>query len=195
MSGTGAVASTFLRVNYRGGTSARNEPTSTTGEPSLQPPDRGDTWVGLGEGPLPVGVATDWVVLPSCGAVVLFSGTSRDHSGGSGGTEERTGVTTLEYEAYDEQVRPRLAAIVAEARVRWPSLGRVVLLHRTGEVPVGQSSVVVAVSAPHRGEAFEASRFAIDTLKATVPIWKKEVWPGGSEWGLDAHPIDEVPAS
>lgn len=195
MSATGSVASTFLRVNYRGGTSARSGPTSTVGEPSLQPPDQGDTWVGLGEAALPAGVAADWVVLASCGAVVLFSGTSRDHSGGAGGTEERTGVTTLEYEAYDEQVLSRLAAIVAEARVRWPTLGRVVLLHRTGVVPVGESSVVVAVSAPHRGEAFEASRFAIDTLKATVPIWKREVWPGGSEWGLDAHPIDEVPTS
>jgi molybdopterin synthase catalytic subunit len=164
----------------------------------LQPPDQGDAWVGLSDGRLPAGAAADWVVLPSCGAVVLFSGTSRDHSGGAGDLEERVGVTTLFYEAYDEQVVPRLRAIVAEARTRWSTLGRVALLHRTGEVPVGESSVVVAVSAPHRGEAFEAARFAIDTLKATVPIWKKEVWPGGSEWGLDAHPIDavgEVPAS
>jgi len=174
MSGPRPSASTFAQVN------------------SLQPPDQGDAWVGLSDTPLPVGLAADWVVLPSCGAVVLFSGTSRDHSGGAGGPDARTGVTTLFYEAYDEQVVPRLTAIVAEARVRWPDLGRVALLHRTGEVPVGASSVVVAVSAPHRGEAFEAARYAIDTLKATVPIWKKEVWPGGEEWGLDAQPLEDI---
>ena len=162
---------------------------------SLQPPDQGDAWVGLSDTSLPAGRAADWVVLASCGAVVLFSGTSRDHSGGAAGLPARSGVTTLDYEAYDEQVVPRLEAIVADARRRWPTIGRLVLLHRTGEVPVGQSSVVVAVSAPHRDEAFVAARFAIDTLKATVPIWKKEVWAGGAAWGLDAHPIDEIVAA
>jgi molybdopterin synthase catalytic subunit len=68
-------------------------------------------------------------------------------------------------------------------------LGRIALLHRTGHLEVGETSVVVVVSAPHRGEAFEAARFAIDTLKTTVPIWKKETWPGGSEWGTDAVPV------
>ncbi len=161
---------------------------------SLTPPSDGDDWVGLAPGPLPAGAAADWVVLDRCGAVVLFSGTSRDHSGLAGSAEARSGVTTLEYEAYEEQVLPRFEAIIAETRRRWPTLGRMVVLHRIGEVPVGQSSVVVATSAPHRDEAFAAARFGIDTLKATVPIWKKEVWDGGSAWALDAHDIDEVPA-
>jgi molybdopterin synthase catalytic subunit len=137
-------------------------------------------------------------VLPSCGAVVVFSGTSRDHSGAPGSATARTGVTVLEYEAYDEEVEPRLRAIVAELRTRWPEVGRVALLHRTGEVAVGASSVVVAVSAPHRDDAFLAARFGIDTLKATVPIWKKETWVDGddvaSEWGLDAQPIGDIPS-
>ena len=161
---------------------------------SLTPPDRGDDWVGLSDVTLPLGAAVDWVVLPACGAMVCFSGTSRDHSGAEGTDDARTGVTTLEYEAYDEQVVPRLDAIVAELRRRWPTVGRVVALHRVGEVPVGESSVVVVVSAPHRDEAFAAARFGIDSIKATVPIWKREVWDGGSAWGLDAHDIAEIDA-
>ena len=159
---------------------------------SLTPPDRGDDWVGLSDATLPCGAAADWVVLPSCGAVVSFSGTSRDHSGQPGASDERTGVTTLEYEAYDDHVEPRLREIAAELRRRWPDTGRVVLLHRVGEVPVGSSSVLVVVSAPHRDTAFEAARFGIDAIKATVPVWKREVWDGGSAWGLDAHDIEDV---
>jgi molybdopterin synthase catalytic subunit len=118
--------------------------------------------------------------------VVVFSGTARDHS------EGRPDVGRLEYEAYEEQVIPRLEAIVDAARTRWPELGRVVLLHRVGEVPVGESAVVVAVSAPHRAEAFDAARFGIDSLKATVPIWKREEWAGGSSWGLEPQHLAEV---
>jgi molybdopterin synthase catalytic subunit len=142
--------------------------------------------VGLTADPLPVGQAADWAVRPDCGAVVLFSGTVRDHAG------DRTNVSRLEYEAYEEQVEPRLAAIADEARVRWPDLGRLVLLHRMGPLDVGESSVVVVASSPHRPEAFAAARFCIDSLKATVPIWKREVWEGGDEWGLDAHDVTDV---
>ncbi|MEZ5168912.1 MAG: molybdenum cofactor biosynthesis protein MoaE [Acidimicrobiales bacterium] len=102
------------------------------------------------------------------------------------------GVERLEYEAYEEQVVPRLAEIAAEMRRSWPGLGRIALLHRVGVVPVGDSSVVVAVSSPHRPAAFEAARFGIDTLKATVPIWKRETWADGESWGLDAQHITEV---
>jgi molybdopterin synthase catalytic subunit len=156
---------------------------------SLTPPATGDDWVGLSAAPLPAAEAADWAVLPSCGAVVAFTGTSRDHSGTPGTADARTGVTVLEYEAYDEQVVPRLDAVVVELRRRWPDVGRVVLLHRTGPVPVGTASVVVVVSAPHRDHAFEAARFGIDTVKATVPIWKREIWRDGSAWGLDGQDI------
>jgi molybdopterin synthase catalytic subunit len=118
--------------------------------------------------------------------VVLFTGTVRDHA------EGRPGVSALEYEAYEEEVVPRLAGIAAEARRRWRVLGRVAALHRVGTLDVGDTAVLVAVSAPHRAEAFDAARFCIDTLKATVPIWKRETWEGGSDWAECSHPVDEV---
>ena len=152
---------------------------------ALPVPPLGDDWVGLTSAALPIGAATDWAVRPDCGAVVTFCGTARDHA------EGRPGVTELEYEAYEEQVVPRLAAIAAEARRRW-DLGRVALLHRVGPVAVGEAAVVVVASSAHRHEAFSAARFAIDRLKATVPIWKREAWEGGDDWGLDGTPIAEV---
>lgn len=149
-------------------------------------PADGVTWLGLTDEKLPVGEAVDWAVLPNCGAVVLFSGTARDHAPG------RAAVERLEYEAFEEHVVPRLAEIAARMRESWPTLGRIVLLHRVGVVPIGDSSVVVVVSSPHRPEAFQAARFGIDTLKATVPIWKRETWADGESWGLETQPIAEV---
>lgn len=136
----------------------------------------GDDWVALTRDPLPLVEASEWAITPSCGALVTFSGTVRDHSTG------RDGVEYLEYEAYDEQVVPRLQSAVDEARRRWPSLGRVVTIHRTGRLELREIAVIVAATSPSRPEAFEAARFLIDTVKATVPIWKHETWDGGSEW-------------
>lgn len=149
----------------------------------LVPPRSGDDWLGLSPDPLPVQQSAEWVVLPDCGAVVQFSGTARDHA------EGRPGVNLLEYEAYDEQVEPRMADIVAQMRSRWDCLGRIAMLHRVGVVAVGEAAVTVAVSSPHRNEAFEAARFAIDAVKATVPIWKRERWRGGESWGLEPQHI------
>lgn len=145
----------------------------------------GDSWTGLFAAPLPVAEVSDWVVRPDCGAVVTFSGTVRDHA------EGRPGVTELAYEAYEEHVVGRLDAIVAAARARW-SLGRVALVHRVGRMVPTDCSVFVAVSAGHRVEAFEAARFCIDRLKKTVPIWKAETWVGGTDWGLEAAPVERV---
>jgi molybdopterin synthase catalytic subunit len=156
-------------------------------DPPLTPPD-GDTWVGLSASPLPVADATAWAVRPDCGGLVLFSGTARDHA------EGRPGVEKLEYEAYESEVVPRLQAVAEEARVRWPELGRLVLLHRIGILEVGDSAVVVVATAPHREEAFAAARFCIDTLKRSVPIWKKETWADGSSWGLEAQHIVDAGA-
>ncbi len=100
----------------------------------------------------------------------------------------------LEYEAYESQVVPRLAELDAELRVRWPAARRVVMLHRVGEVPIGEAAVVVVVSSAHRDAAFEAARFAIDALKATVPIWKRESWDGGESWGLGSQELGEAAA-
>jgi molybdopterin synthase catalytic subunit len=147
-----------------------------------------DNWVAISEDRLSLDEAARWVARPDCGAVVTFGGMVRDHAPG------RPGVSRLEYEAYAEQVLPRLAALVAEARRRW-SLGRVVCWHRVGVLEVGDCAVVVAVSSAHRAEAFDAARWCIDTLKATMPIWKHETWDGGDGWGSDAHQIDEAPAA
>jgi molybdopterin synthase catalytic subunit len=152
----------------------------------VEQPGNGDDWVALTARALSVATAAAWVVRPWCGAQVVFSGTVRDHA------EGRAGVSSLDYEAYSEAVVPKLHLLAAEARRQWPDLGRVVLWHRSGRMEVGEVSVVVAVSAPHRGEAFEAARWSIDTLKATIPIWKHETWEGGSDWGTGARRITEV---
>jgi molybdopterin synthase catalytic subunit len=157
------------------------------GRDELTPPE-GDTWIGLSGPPLPVADAAGWAVRPDCGGLVLFSGTARDHADG------RPGVHRLEYEAYESQIVPRLREVADEARVRWPVVGRIALLHRVGVLEIGDSAVVVAVSAPHRDEAFAAARFCIDTLKRSVPIWKRESWDGGESWGLEAQHIVDAGA-
>jgi molybdopterin synthase catalytic subunit len=121
---------------------------------------------------------TEAVRDPHCGATVLFLGTVRDLTG-----EQVT--VCLDYEAYGPMAEKKLAEIEAEVRRRWP-VGGVALVHRLGRLAVGEVSVAVAVSCPHRAEAFDACRFAIDALKELVPIWKKENAPDGSgEW---VHP-------
>jgi len=148
-----------------------------------------DTWLGLTDGPLPIDEVACWIGRPDCGAVVVFRGDARDHADG------RPDVTALEYEAYETQVVPRLGRLAAEARNRWPDLGRVALIHRTGPLAIGEAAVVVAVSSPHRDTAFDAGRWCIDTLKETVPIWKREAWSGGEHWGVDAQHVVDVPVS
>ncbi len=152
--------------------------------PLLPPAD--DTWVGLTAAPLGSVEVGPWAVTPECGAIVTFSGTVRDHAPG------RDGVTALTYEAYQEAATDRMTAVVDDVRARWPEVRRVAALHRTGRLDVGDVAVVVAVSAPHRGAAFAAAAHCIDTLKATVPLWKKETWAEGEEWGTDAAPIGDV---
>ncbi len=153
---------------------------------AITAPSVGDDWVALSEAQLPVASASEWIVLPGCGATVTFTGTARDHA------EGRPGVQRLEYEAYEEPALARMQAIAAEIHTRWPAVGRIALLHRTGVVELGDAAVVVAVSAPHRAEAFEAARLGIDELKRTVPIWKRESWDGGESWGLEAQHLTEV---
>jgi molybdopterin synthase catalytic subunit len=121
---------------------------------------------------------TDLVRRPNCGAVVLFLGTVRDLTG------DRLTVA-LDYEAYPGMAEKKMAEIEADARARWP-VGEIAMIHRLGHLEIGDISVAVAVSCPHRAQAFEACRHAIDRLKELVPIWKKENWADGStEW---VHP-------
>lgn len=156
---------------------------------AARPQPQSDDWLALTSDPLPVDRALAWATLPSCGGLVMFLGVVRDHA------EGRPGVTALDYEAYEEHVVPRLAEVAAETRARWTTLGRIAMLHRVGRLAVGDTSVLVTVSAPHRDEAFAAARFGIDTLKTTVPIWKREIWQNGEDWAVPASPITETEAS
>lgn len=153
------------------------------------PPPAGADWLACTSSVLDAGAAAAWVVRPDCGAVVTFTGTVRDHAG------PRTGIELLEYEAYEEHVVPALERVAAGVRERVERVGRLVLWHRVGPLAVTDVAVVVAVSTPHREGAFHAARWAIDELKATAPIWKREHWPGGAEWvrcdhGTDHHGPD-----
>ena len=124
--------------------------------------------------PIDVEAVIGAVADSSTGATVTFIGTTRDH-------HEGRRVTRLEYEAYPEMALAELRKIGDAARRRWP-IERVAIVHRIGVVPVGDASVVIAVSAGHRAAAFDACRFAIDRLKEVVPIWKKEYFEGGEIW-------------
>ena len=154
----------------------------------LTPPaDRTERdWIYLTGDELPVDGALAWCTTASSGAVVVFAGVVRDHA------EGRDGVRAMTYEAYEEPAVRAMRAVVDAARTRWPSVERVALLHRVGDLNLSETSVVVVVSSPHRAEAFDAARFCIDTLKETVPIWKQEHWASGSGWAVDQHPIRRV---
>ena len=115
---------------------------------------------------------------PQAGAVVLFLGTVREMTG-----ERRT--VALDYECYPQMAEKKLAELEAEARRRWPVI-ECAIVHRLGRLELGEASVAVAVSTPHRQDAFEAGKWLIDTLKEVVPIWKQENWADGTtEW---VHP-------
>jgi molybdopterin synthase catalytic subunit len=111
---------------------------------------------------------------PGTGGIVTFQGVVRNHARGKR-------VRYLEYDAYAEMAEQEMARIAAEVEQRWHT-EHVALVHRIGRLEIGECSVVVVVACPHRAEAFEACCYAIDTLKATVPIWKKEVAEDGEEW-------------
>ena len=111
---------------------------------------------------------------PRAGAICTFAGVVRDNSRGKR-------VLYLEYEAYAEMAVRQMQKIAAEMKARWDVL-HVSMVHRTGRLEIGEASVFIAVSTAHRAEAFEACRYAIDQLKQSVPVWKKEVWEGGEYW-------------
>jgi len=129
--------------------------------------------------PIDVSTVRDAVSRPGAGAVLVFEGVARDNFDGRP-------VLGLDYEAYAEMAVPQMEAIAAELAARWPG-ARVAMVHRTGALEIGEASVVIAVSAPHRVEAYEASRFAIDALKARVPVWKKERYADGAAWKANAE--------
>ena len=142
-------------------------------EVALIPPVSGGS-LQLVLGPLDVAAVVRDVESPEAGAIASFVGTVRRHSRGHD-------VIHLEYEAFEEMAEEMLERLAAELTERH-SLCAVAIHHRLGRVEIGDASVVIAVSAPHRSAALDACREAIETLKATIPLWKKEVYAGGEEW-------------
>ncbi|HKM55068.1 MAG TPA: molybdenum cofactor biosynthesis protein MoaE [Isosphaeraceae bacterium] len=129
--------------------------------------------IEITEAPIDHAAVTDRVRSNQAGAVCTFLGTARELTGGRQ-------TTALEYEAYPEMALKKLADLEREARGRWPIV-EAAIVHRVGHLELGEVSVVVAVSCPHRAEAFEACCWLIDTLKEVVPIWKRETWSDGTE--------------
>jgi MoaE-MoaD fusion protein len=139
--------------------------------------DSQPSWVGpikVSRTPVDAAALERDVAEPHAGAVVTFVGTTRAENAGRR-------VIRLEYEAYEPMALSEMHRLAREAGERW-RIVRIAIQHRVGLVNVGETSVAIAVSAPHRAEAFEACRFAIDRLKETVPIWKKEFYEGGEVW-------------
>jgi len=169
----GLRSTTIFAVN--GGYVEGNRALKEGDEVAFIPPvSGGQGMYEITEGELSLEEVTAKVRHPSCGAITVFVGTVRDVSRGRK-------VLYLEYEAYKEMAEKKLAEIGEEIRARW-GLERVAISHRVGRLELGEASVVIAVAAPHRAQAFQACRYAIEALKKAVPIWKKEVWGDGAVW-------------
>ncbi|MGZ3766893.1 MAG: molybdenum cofactor biosynthesis protein MoaE, partial [Mucilaginibacter sp.] len=121
----------------------------------------------------------DWVMSPQSGGIDVFIGTVRDATKGKK-------VIRLEFEAYAAMALKEMEKIAQQALAQWP-VQKLLIHHRTGVLEEGEIPVIIAVSCAHRDAAFEACRYVIDTLKQTVPIWKKEIFEGGEVW-VAAHP-------
>lgn len=135
--------------------------------------------IQITEASLSIQYCIDWVLSPSCGAIDVFIGTVRNATNGKA-------VVRLEFEAYESMALREMRKIAETVNARWP-VERILIHHRIGILEVGEIPVIIAVAAGHRGVAFEGCRYAIDSLKDTVPIWKKEVYEDGESW-VAAHP-------
>jgi molybdopterin synthase catalytic subunit len=142
--------------------------------------------IEITQGPIDHASITDRVRSDQAGAVCSFLGTVREMTGARQ-------TVSLDYEAYPSMALKSLTDLETEARARWP-IQDLAIVHRVGHLDLGEISVVVAVSCPHRHQAFDACRWIIDTLKEVTPIWKKEVWADGSEeWVHPGQPPDVLP--
>ncbi|WP_299581554.1 molybdenum cofactor biosynthesis protein MoaE [Mucilaginibacter sp.] len=137
------------------------------------------TQIEIFSSPLNIQSAIDWVMSPESGGIDVFIGTVRNATKGKR-------VIKLEFEAYEPMAIAEMEKIAKQAFEKWP-VQKVLIHHRTGVLEVGEVPVVIAVSAAHRAAAFDACRYIIDTLKQTVPIWKKEIFEDGEVW-VAAHP-------
>ena len=138
------------------------------------------------EGSLDLAEVIAAVEHPSAGGIVTFSGVVRDHHDGKR-------VVGISYEAYGDMAEAMMRRIAEDVGQRWPET-RIAMVHRTGKLEIGEASVLIAVSAPHRAEAFDACEYAIDTLKQLVPVWKKEAYEGGEVWLEQEHRLAQQQA-
>jgi molybdopterin synthase catalytic subunit len=174
-----------LAIAVDGRVCGPDEPLSDGVEVALLPPVSGGSGLAeLVDGPIDVDRAVKSVEAPNFGAVVVFLGTVRNHHAG------RT-VEKLTYSAYRRMAADTLAKIVSDLEAAGP---RVAIVHRLGEVPVGEASVVIAVGSPHRAAAYEASRTALERLKAAVPIWKREHYSEGEAVWREEEALNGFPA-
>jgi molybdopterin synthase catalytic subunit len=132
-------------------------------------------WIEIFSTTLPITKAIDSVSDSSAGGIDVFLGTTRSEN-----SPAHARLIALDYEAYPEMAIQRMQQLAADARSKWPIVG-LAMLHRIGRVAIAEPSVLIAVSCPHRSEAFDACRWLIDQLKADVPIWKKEIWADGAD--------------
>ncbi|MCF8449344.1 MAG: molybdenum cofactor biosynthesis protein MoaE [Taibaiella sp.] len=135
--------------------------------------------IKISAAPLHTQACIDWAMSPHCGGIDVFIGTVRNATKGKN-------VIRLEFEAYESMAVREMTKIAAAASAKWP-IHKILIHHRTGVLYPGDIPVIIVVSAAHRDAAFDACRYAIDTLKQTVPIWKKEVFEDGEVW-VAAHP-------
>lgn len=147
--------------------------------------DRARISIRLASDPLETEAAYRLLTQPDAGAVVVFAGTVRDHSA------DIEGVSAIRYEAYEALAIPRLEAIAARIAEGFQEIRSIVLWHRIGEVPLGEASVIVGVSAGHRDAAFAAARYGIDAIKEAVPIWKLELAASGAHWSESTSPLSD----
>lgn len=139
-----------------------------------------DDWIELRADAIEAGPVVAFVATAAAGGIDVFLGTTRAETRADGRQ-----LVALDYEAYAPMALKRMQHLAMRARERWPIV-RLAMLHRTGRVELGEPSVIIAVSTPHRGDAFEACRWLIDALKVEAPVWKKEVWDDGT--GTWVHP-------
>lgn len=135
--------------------------------------------VHISESPLDVNEVSSLVQSPSCGAIDIFVGTVRNQTKGKS-------VQRLDFESYIPMALKEMQKIGEAAASKWP-VDKIAIYHRVGTLQIGEVAVIIAVSTPHRKASFEACQYAIDTLKETVPIWKKEIFEDGEVW-VAAHP-------
>jgi molybdopterin synthase catalytic subunit len=158
-----------------GASTAPSEPSPEDSVARAKPAREAADTYSVVEHPLSPDAIAAAVDHPGAGGVVIFSGVVRNETGGRP-------VKFLEYEAHAPMAEAKMREIGEAVRARWPGVKRVAMHHRVGRLEIGEPSVLIAVSAAHRQEAFEAGRYAIDTLKRTVPVWKKEHFEDGEVW-------------